>query len=232
DQVERLAHIVIGDEHADTALGEMANERANVVDRDWIDAGEGFVEEHKGRPGGKRTRDFDAAPLAARQPDRGRGSQAGDPEFVEQSVELLLTRCLVRLDRLEHGQNVFLDGQAAKDRGFLRQIADAQSRAAVHRQLGDVAALDADRALIGGYQPGDHIEHRGLSRTIGPEQSDRLAAGNFETPAPNHRSLLEGLAYRMNGPPPGIGIWLGLRLVALQLGLGNLAFGHRLATWE
>src|SRR5262245_27153937 len=51
DQIERLAHIVIGDQHADATLREMANQRANVVDRDRIDAGEGLVEQHEGWAG-------------------------------------------------------------------------------------------------------------------------------------------------------------------------------------
>ena len=46
DQPERLAHVVVGDEDADAALGEMAHEGANVADGDRVDAGEGFVEQH------------------------------------------------------------------------------------------------------------------------------------------------------------------------------------------
>src|SRR5665647_3225503 len=45
-QSERFPHIVVGDQHADAAIGEMAHKILNVADRDRIDAGKGFVEQH------------------------------------------------------------------------------------------------------------------------------------------------------------------------------------------
>ena len=50
----------------------------------------------------------------------------------------------------QHGQDILLDGQAAEDRGLLRQIADAEAGALVHRQGGDVLAVELDRAVVGG----------------------------------------------------------------------------------
>ena len=92
-----------------------------------------------------------------------------DAELFEQGIELQLALGLVGLDRLEHGENVLLDGEPAKDGGLLRQIADAEPRAAIHRQLGHVAAVDADRAFVGGDQPGDHVEHGGLAGAVRPQ---------------------------------------------------------------
>src|ERR1700736_1036926 len=40
DDVERLAHIVVGDQHTDAAILEMGDEVANVAHRDRVDAGE------------------------------------------------------------------------------------------------------------------------------------------------------------------------------------------------
>src|SRR5258707_7307811 len=42
------------------------------------------------------------------------------------------------LDDLQHGANILFHREAAKDRGFLRQIADPEPGALVHRQLGNV----------------------------------------------------------------------------------------------
>ena len=67
DDVERLAHVVVGDQHADAAILQMAHQLADVVDGDRIDAGEGLVEQNVGRMGRERAGDLDAAPLAARQ---------------------------------------------------------------------------------------------------------------------------------------------------------------------
>ena len=58
---------MVGDQHADAAIGEMADKILNVANRDRIDAGEGFVEQHIIGPGRQRACDLDAAPLATRQ---------------------------------------------------------------------------------------------------------------------------------------------------------------------
>ncbi len=69
DDVERLAHIVIGDQHADPAILQMLHQIADVVDGDRIDAGERLVEQDVGRMRGEGARDLDAPALAARERD-------------------------------------------------------------------------------------------------------------------------------------------------------------------
>jgi hypothetical protein len=55
-------------------------------------------------------------------------------ELVEQRIEVVLrARLRLFLDHFQNGADVVLDRQAAKDRGFLRQVADAEPGAAVHR---------------------------------------------------------------------------------------------------
>src|SRR3546814_20790581 len=75
-----------------------------------------------------------------------------------------------------HAADVRLDGEAAEDGGFLRKIADAESRAPVHRHVGDVVAIQGDPAVVGRNEAGDDIEAGGLSRAVGTEQADRLSA--------------------------------------------------------
>src|ERR1043165_8379859 len=57
-EAKGFAHIVVGDQHADAASGEMAHQLLDVADRDRVDAGERLVEQHVGRAGGERTRDL------------------------------------------------------------------------------------------------------------------------------------------------------------------------------
>src|SRR5665213_1093179 len=64
-QSERFPYVVIGDQHTNTPIGEMADEILNVAHRDRIDAGERFVEQHVVRPGRQRAGDLDAPTLAA-----------------------------------------------------------------------------------------------------------------------------------------------------------------------
>src|ERR1700719_2761802 len=47
DDVEGLAYIVVGDQNADPASPQIADYFADVGDRQGVDAGEGFVEEHE-----------------------------------------------------------------------------------------------------------------------------------------------------------------------------------------
>src|SRR5882724_4749460 len=131
-QAERFAHIVVGDQDADAPVGEVADQILNVADRDRIDAGKGFVEQHVVRTRRQRARDFDAAALAAGERDRRRFTQARDVEFIEQRIEFGLALLPAGLDDLEHRTDVLFDGETAKDRGFLRQVADAEPRALIH----------------------------------------------------------------------------------------------------
>jgi hypothetical protein len=101
----------------------------------------------------KRAGDLAAAPLAARERHRRAVAQPGDVEFLEQPLELLGAHGLVGLDQLEHAGDVLRHGHAAEDRGLLRQVAEAEDRAAVHRQLGDVDAVHQDAPESGRTRP-------------------------------------------------------------------------------
>ena len=59
----------------------------------------------------------------------------GDAEFGQQRLDHGLQPGAIGLQQFGGGADILFGGQAAEDRGFLRQIADAQPRAAVHGQL-------------------------------------------------------------------------------------------------
>ncbi len=103
-----------------------------------------------------------------------------DVEFLQQRVEIGLAPAAVGLHHLEHRADVVLDIEAAEDRRFLRQIADAEPGALIHRQVGDVVAVELDDAAVGLDQPGDHVERGGLAGAVRSEQADRLAAPDIE----------------------------------------------------
>ena len=64
---ERLADVVVGDQHSDTAVLEPADDLLDVADGDRVDAGERLVEEQVPRVRDERARDLEAPPLAARE---------------------------------------------------------------------------------------------------------------------------------------------------------------------
>ena len=93
--------------------------------------------------------------------------------------------------------------EAAEDRGFLRQIADAEPGALIHRQLGDVVAVEFDGAAIGLDQPGDHVEHGGLAGAVRAEQADRLAAADIDADAAHDLAGAETLFHAVHGEIAG-----------------------------
>ena len=122
---------------------------------------------------------------------RRRFAHARDIEFLKQRIEVRLTAAAVRLHHFEHRADVVLDVQAAENRRFLRQIADTEPGALVHRQRGDVIAIEFDAAAVGVDQAGDHVEHRGLAGAVRAEQADRLAPPHIERDALHHHAAAE-----------------------------------------
>src|SRR5690606_27335904 len=84
-----LAHVVVGDQHADAAVLEVLDDALDLADRDRVDAGEGLVEQDQPRLGGQGARDLHAAAFAARQAGADLVGDMGHLQFVEQAVELL-----------------------------------------------------------------------------------------------------------------------------------------------
>jgi hypothetical protein len=83
--------------------------------------------------------DFHAAALAARQRQRRRLAQMLDAQLLQQAGQALLDLglasglALLVLLQLQHGAHVVFHAELAEDRGFLRQIGQAQARTLVDR---------------------------------------------------------------------------------------------------
>ena len=84
-----------------------------------------------------------------------------------------------------------------------RQVADAQARAAIHRQGGDVGVVEQDGTRVRLHQPHDHVEGGGLAGTVGTQQPHRLAAPDADRHVPHDRALLVGLAEPPADQPGG-----------------------------
>jgi hypothetical protein len=130
------------------------------------------------------------------------------------------------LDHFEHGADVLLDGEAAKDRGFLRQVADTEPRALIHRQLRHIMAVELDRAAIRLDQASDHVEHRGLAGAVRTEQADRLAAPDIDADAAHDLPRAKALLHAMHREEAGSldELW---RATAIRPGLGTRRRGPR-----
>ena len=206
--LKRFTHVVVGDEDTDPARLEVMDKGTDVAHRNRVDPGEGFVKEQVFRFRRKAAGNLHPPPLAARQRQRGGAAQMGDGEFGQQFLKLLAPLVAVGFVDFQHGEDVVLDRQPAKDRHFLRQIADPQTGAAVHRQAGHVLPVDDDMAAVGGNQPGDVVKAGRLARTVGAEKRHHLPPREVERDIADHRTLAIALAQVFDlqpGRAPGDG---------------------------
>src|SRR2546422_2964076 len=177
-QLQSLANVVIGNQYPQPALLETTNDFLYFIDGDWIDAAERFVQQQKFGAGDERARNFQASFLAAAQRVGCVPGQARQIQFLQQIFQAHRPFLTAHPARLQDRQQVLLDGQLAENRRFLRQVAQAQARAPVHRQARNIAMVEFDRARIRPDEAHDHVEGGGLARAIGTEQTHYLAGGN------------------------------------------------------
>ncbi|MPN32930.1 hypothetical protein SDC9_180413 [bioreactor metagenome] len=110
-----------------------------------------------------------------------------DLQFIQQGAEFVLAAVLVQVRaQLQHQPDVVGHAQLAEHRRLLRQVAQAQLGACVHRLVGDVLAVQHDAAGVGRHQSDDHVEAGGLAGAVGPEQAETLAAPHSQVEAAHH----------------------------------------------
>src|SRR5205823_3692120 len=163
---ERFPHVVIGNQHANAAFLEEADDLLNVEDGDRIDAGERLVEQNEARPCGKRTGDLDPSSLAAGQRDGRRFGEMRDRQILEQRVEAIRQRVVVEILELENRADVLRNGELAENGRFLRQIGKTAAGAPVNRKPRQVFAVELDAASVRRYQADDHVEARRLAGAV------------------------------------------------------------------
>src|SRR5690625_925701 len=173
--IEGLAYVVVGDEDADAALAQMADDLLDIMHGNRVDAGEGFIEQNEGGVRRQGTGDFHAAPLAPGQAHAEVFANMREVKLLQQLLGFLLALLPRQFARLENGQQVVDDAQLAEDRGLLGQVADAVAGPAVQGQGGDVLAVDLHAAMLLPGQPDDHVETGGFAGAVGAEQADDLA---------------------------------------------------------
>jgi hypothetical protein len=143
---------------------------------------------------GQRARNLHAPAFAARQRDGRRVAHMGDAELGHQFFDHRLQAPGSGSTSSAVARMFLFGGEAAEDRGFLRQIADAQPRAAIHRQFRDVMAVEFDRAVIGGDEPGDHVEAGRLAGAVGSQQPTTSPRRKRQAHGAHHGPLAEALA--------------------------------------
>src|SRR5271166_261047 len=81
---------------------------------------------------------------------------------------------------LQWHHQVFFDGQVGEDAPPFRDIANAERRDAIRRQVRRLAAEYFDRSLARPRQPDQAAQCRALARPVAAEQGDDLALAYLE----------------------------------------------------
>ena len=201
DELECFPDVVIRNKHPDSPRGELSHQLANITDRNRVNSGERLVEEHELGVGCEGAGDFHAATLSARERNSRRIPEVGNGELIEQLTQLDFALLPGALGQLQHGANVFLDREAAEDRALLRQITNPEPGPPIHGQMGDLRAVEADPAAVGGNEARDHVEHGRLAGAIGSQKSHSFTAPDGERDIAHHRPPLVGLPQPFNHQP-------------------------------
>lgn len=104
---QRLAHVMIGNQHADVALLEEADDFLDVEHGNRVDAGEWLVEQDEARLGGQCSGNLDAPPLTAGQGGRWTVADVADMQILDQVAGATLNfRRRISL-QLQDGTDIF-----------------------------------------------------------------------------------------------------------------------------
>ena len=124
---------MFGDQNADTPFAQMQDDLLDVDDGDGIDAGEWLVQQHEPRFAGQGSGNLHSPSFTAGQAHGRLVAQVVDAEFLKQFLDDQLALAIGQfLPQFQHGHQIFRHRQLAEDGGFLRQIADTQTRPFMH----------------------------------------------------------------------------------------------------
>jgi hypothetical protein len=178
DNLERSFDIVVGNQDADARSDKLANVILQVLDGNWVNAAEGFVEENKRRISNHSASDFEFSAFAARQEPSFALGHLGQAKPLNQLIGAAIPVLFRNSHRFEDGVKIIADAKPLKDAGLLRKIPDAETRPFEHRKFCDFIAFKNDLAGGGNYHPHNHPEAGGFARAVSAKQANDAAVGD------------------------------------------------------
>ena len=177
---------MVGDEDREPCLAQADDDLLNLAHRDGIDAAEGLVQHQQFGIGRQGTGDRQAPLFATAEGECDTPSQARNAEAMHQRVASLAAVTPGHFARFQHGHDVFFDGQFAKNRFFLRQIAHTEIRALVHRHARHLFAGKDDSSRVRHDETDDHVKRGRFAGTIWPQQADDFSRTHGHVHAIDH----------------------------------------------
>ena len=109
-------------------------------------------------------------------------------ELIDQRLQAILLIGLGQVGHFQDCLDVVFHTHLAKYRRFLGQIADPETSALVHGQVGDLLVIEKDLTAVGPDESDHHVEAGSFPCTIGPEQADDLPLVDLQGDIIDHRA--------------------------------------------
>src|SRR6266704_3418090 len=127
-----------------------------------------------------RARNLQPAALSAGERVRLAGPHGFQPHLHQEFLQAvaLLFRC--QRECFQHCEQILFAGQLAKNRGFLRKVADTAAGPEVHGEVRDFIVVQEYTACVGPGETYQNIKCRRLACAIWAEQPDNFTLSNLQ----------------------------------------------------
>src|SRR3954468_3849907 len=134
---ESLSYIVVGNQNPDTSHLQIADDALQLQDLKWVDTGKRLIQQNKVGLQNQTSRNLDTAPLSTRKHISLAVAYSLEPEIGDQVRHSLATLASFQGQSLQDRHEIVFHRELAKDRCFLRKIADPAVSPLIHRKLRD-----------------------------------------------------------------------------------------------
>ena len=192
--IQSFSNVVIGNQDPDSTFSQLGNDALNVPHGQRVYSRKRFIQKDKLRRQDKRARDLEPSSLASGQRVRSLAPQVADSKLLQQLRHHLFLPVLCERETFRNATEILLNGEFSKHRRLLWQIAYAGPGPHIHRKLRDFFAVEENPSRIRRDEADDNIERRGLSRPIGPKQSNHFPLTEKQIDIAEYLSASVGLA--------------------------------------
>ena len=180
---------MVGDQDADVLALQAIDDALDVLHGDGVHTGKRLIQHDEVRVDGQAAGNLGAAALATRQAVTQVLAHLLQVELADKLLQPVFLLGGSEVGHLQHGADVVLNAQGAEYRSLLRQVTHAQLGAAVNRQGSDVHIVQEHASLVGGDKARGHVEGRGLTGTVGPQQPHDFALMHIDRHVVDHGAL-------------------------------------------
>src|SRR6266542_1169057 len=180
------AHIVLDQEHGDTFRVDAGDQSYHCIDLGGIEPGHDLVEQEQRWLGGEGARELEPLAVGQGEPTRSRFRPGAQPYALDHRAGGGEGRDHPRL-ACEGGYFHVVDHRELRKWAHdLEGSGHAQEADLVRLEPDHVSPAEVYLASVGAEESREQVEHRGLPRPIGADQSQHLSLGQGEI-QPAHR---------------------------------------------